>query len=50
LGAAGIATISIGVKVRATKGTKLADTATVSATTGDTIPGNDSKSVNVKVS
>ena len=50
LGAADTATISIVVKVKATKGAKLADTATVGATTGDTIPGNDSKSVNVKVS
>jgi hypothetical protein len=34
----------------AKKGTELTDTATVSATTGDRIPGNDSKSVTVKVS
>jgi uncharacterized repeat protein (TIGR01451 family) len=49
LGAADTATVTIVVKVKATKGAKLIDTATVSATTGDTIPGNDSKSVNVKV-
>jgi uncharacterized repeat protein (TIGR01451 family) len=50
VGAADTATITIVVKVKATKGTKLIDTATVSAATGDTIPGNDSKSVTVKVS
>jgi hypothetical protein len=42
--------VTIVVKVKATKGTKLTDTSTVSATTGDTIPGNDSKSVTGKVS
>jgi uncharacterized repeat protein (TIGR01451 family) len=50
LGAADTATVTIVVKVKAAKGTKLVDMATVSATTGDTIPGNDSKSVAVKVS
>jgi uncharacterized repeat protein (TIGR01451 family) len=50
LGAADTATVTIVVKVKAMKGTMLTDTSTVSATTGDTIPGNDSKSVTVKVS
>jgi hypothetical protein len=38
------------VKVTAKKGKMLTDTATVSATTGDTIPGNDSKTTDVTVS
>jgi uncharacterized repeat protein (TIGR01451 family) len=43
-------TITIVVKVTAKKGKMLTDTATVSATTGDTIPGNDSKTTDVTVS
>jgi hypothetical protein len=50
VGAADTATVTILVKVKAAKGTKLSDTATVSATTGDTNPGNDSKTAIVKVS
>jgi uncharacterized repeat protein (TIGR01451 family) len=50
VGAAVTPTITIVVKVTAKKGKTLSDTATVSATTGDTIPSNDSKTVNVVVS
>ena len=37
------------VQVTAISGSKLSDSATVSATTGDTSPGNDTKTVKVKV-
>jgi uncharacterized repeat protein (TIGR01451 family) len=50
LSAAQDSTITIVVTVTAKKGTKLADSTTVSATTGDSIPGNDSKSKTVTVS
>jgi hypothetical protein len=50
VGAADTANVTIVVKVKAPKGTKLTDAATASATTGDTIPGNDSKSAMVKIS
>jgi uncharacterized repeat protein (TIGR01451 family) len=43
-------TVTIVIKVTAKKGKTLTDTATVSATTGDTIPGNDSKTTDVTVS
>jgi hypothetical protein len=49
LAAAGTATVTIKVKVKAVKGTELSDTATVSATTGDTNSGNDSMTAIVKV-
>jgi uncharacterized repeat protein (TIGR01451 family) len=42
--------VTIVVKVTAVEGKKVRDSADVSATTGDTIPGNDSKSVGVTVS
>ena len=48
--AADTAAVTIVAKVKAAKGTKLSDTATVSATTGDTNPGNDSMTAIVKVS
>ena len=48
--AAATATVTIVVKVKAVSGSMLTDTATVSATTGDTIPGNDAKTVSVTVS
>jgi uncharacterized repeat protein (TIGR01451 family) len=50
VGAATTATVTIVVKVKAASGSMLTDTATVSATTGDTIPGNDSKTRSVTVS
>jgi uncharacterized repeat protein (TIGR01451 family) len=50
VGAATMATVTIVVKVKAARGSVVTDTATVSATTGDTMPGNDSKTVSVTVS
>jgi uncharacterized repeat protein (TIGR01451 family) len=50
VGAATNPTVTIVVKVTAKKHQTLSNTATVSATTGDTIPSNDSKSVSVTVS
>jgi uncharacterized repeat protein (TIGR01451 family) len=42
--------VTIVVKVTAVEGKKVSDSVEVSATTGDTIPGNDSKTVGVTVS
>jgi uncharacterized repeat protein (TIGR01451 family) len=50
LSAAKTATITIVATVTAKKGSKLNDSMTVSATTGDTIPGNDSKAKTITVS
>ena len=47
--AASTASITIIVHVTAASGSNLSDTATVSATTGDTVPGNDTKTAKVKV-
>jgi uncharacterized repeat protein (TIGR01451 family) len=48
--AAATATVTIAVKVTAKEGKTLNDTAPVSATSGDTIPSNDSKTASVAVS
>jgi hypothetical protein len=48
--AATTAKVTIVVKVTAKEGKTVSDSADVSATTGDTIPGNDSKTVAVTVS
>ena|SRR5580700_11200652 len=47
--AASTASITIVGHVTAASGSNLSDTATVSATAGDTIPGNDTKTTKVKV-
>jgi hypothetical protein len=50
MGAATTAAVTIVVKVTAVEGKKVRDSVDVVATTGDTIPGNDSKTVVVTVS
>ena len=47
--AASSATVTIVAHVTAAKGSTLSDTATVSAATGDTNPGNDTRTLKVKV-
>ena len=46
---ASTARVTIVVQVTAASGSKLSDASTVSATVGDTIPGNDTKTLRVKV-
>jgi uncharacterized repeat protein (TIGR01451 family) len=46
---AATATVTVNVTVIAAAGSTITDTATVSATTGDTIPGNDTEKVKIKV-
>jgi hypothetical protein len=50
VGAATAPTVTIVVKVTAAKGKTLNNSTSVSATTGDTNPGNDSQNVSVTVS
>jgi uncharacterized repeat protein (TIGR01451 family) len=50
VGAAISPTVTIVVKVTGKEGKTLSDTATVSATSGDTIPSNDSKTLSLTVS